>query len=177
MIRIMKTIELKSKYIIQPAQISQEKKIINFLRKTWQQLKFPEELFQYLPQNLDRYWIDGGSHFQVIMRSNKIMGTISFLPLLSRLDTDVCFLKNFYMHQDMRGLGFGKKMLTSCLENAVEKGYSRVYLETDSILHTALNFYKKYGFEVLPSPLLQTGHPCDTFMLADIDTVLQKLYE
>jgi putative acetyltransferase len=49
-----------------------------------------------------------------------------------------------------RGLGIGKKLLAHAIEYARSKGASRLYLETNSKLQTAIHVYESLGFRHLP---------------------------
>ena len=51
-----------------------------------------------------------------------------------------------YLHPSIRGKGLGKKLLERIIKTARELGYLRVYLETASILKTAVHLYENAGF-------------------------------
>jgi ribosomal protein S18 acetylase RimI-like enzyme len=51
-----------------------------------------------------------------------------------------------WVHADLRGKGYGKKLLCNIEERAVERGCSHVVLDTLSF--QAPGFYKKLGYEV-----------------------------
>ncbi len=47
---------------------------------------------------------------------------------------------------DLQRTGIGGKVLRALLDRAVQLGYSRVVLETSADWHSAVGFYKHYGF-------------------------------
>jgi N-acetylglutamate synthase-like GNAT family acetyltransferase len=51
-------------------------------------------------------------------------------------------------------LGYGKKLLNRIKLNAKKNGFNRINL---SSVNTAMNFYKKQGFQKTPRTLLQTN--------------------
>ena len=88
------------------------------------------------------------------------------VKLLSSLDDSICELQKMYFSIDLRGKGYGKKLLSKCLEAAQEMGYKYCYLETLSQLETAVNLYKQNAFKNLDTPLGNTGHnSCQVWML------------
>jgi putative acetyltransferase len=88
------------------------------------------------------------------------------VKLLSSLDDSICELQKMYFSIDLRGKGYGKKLLNKCLEAAQEMGYKYCYLETLSQLETAVKLYKQNAFKNLDTPLGNTGHnSCQVWML------------
>jgi putative acetyltransferase len=72
--------------------------------------------------------------------------------------TSVCELQKMYLAPDIRGKGYGKKLMKVCLEAAKSMGYKQCYLETLSELKAAQELYKRYGFEYLNTAIGNTGH-------------------
>ena len=71
-----------------------------------------------------------------------------------------------YFHPDIRGQGFGKRLLDLCMNSAKKFNYKFCYLESASQLKTALTLYEKNGFEHLDTPRGYTGHTiCGIYML------------
>ena len=69
------------------------------------------------------------------------------IKALAGEETSVCELQKMYLAPDMRGKGYGKKLMKVCLEAAKSMGYKQCYLETLSELKVAQNLYKNYGFD------------------------------
>ena len=51
-----------------------------------------------------------------------------------------------YLATASRGHGFGRRLLEHALSRARELGFSRVVLETASVLREAVALYERYGF-------------------------------
>jgi putative acetyltransferase len=51
-----------------------------------------------------------------------------------------------YLRRSYRGKGWGKFLLEHALAEASQLGFTRMVLETASVLKEAINLYKSYGF-------------------------------
>jgi putative acetyltransferase len=80
------------------------------------------------------------------------------IKALAGEETSVCELQKMYLAADIRGKGYGKKLMKVCLEAAKSMGYKQCYLETLSELKAAQELYKRYGFEYLNTAIGNTGH-------------------
>lgn len=108
------------------------------------------------------------SAFFVVEKDGEVYGCGGIGPL-SGGDEDTCELKKMYFLPELRGHGFGKKMIDASFEAAKSKGYSKMYLETVDRMKTANMLYQKMGFEKLASNLGNTGHGgCDTYYLKSL---------
>jgi putative acetyltransferase len=75
-----------------------------------------------------------------------------------------------YLLPHVRGIGLGKKLISDCLEAAIQRGYRNVYLETMPELKDALKTYAKFGFNYLKGPMGNSGHfGCELWMLKKIE--------
>lgn len=84
------------------------------------------------------------------------------------LPSDTCELVKMYLTPSARGTGLGKKIITLCLEKALEQGFSKVYLETMPELRQAVSVYERFGFTHLSGPMGNTGHfGCDVWMILE----------
>jgi putative acetyltransferase len=73
-----------------------------------------------------------------------------------------CELRKMYLLPAARGLGAGKALLARCIEEARERGYRRMYLETLTGMDAAQRLYERFGFRRLGAPMGATGHfGCD----------------
>ena len=95
--------------------------------------------------------------------SGEVLGCGGIGPLIGG-GADVCELKKMYFLPAVRGLGFGQKMVTTCLEKAKALGYRQCYLETLVRMEQANRLYQKMGFEKICGPMGATGHGgCDSW--------------
>lgn len=102
--------------------------------------------------------------FFVIEEEAKIVGCAGVAQLDNYVG-NICELQKMYFLEAARGRGFGKAMITICLERAQEFGYEGCYLETMPYMEAAQKLYKQMGFEYLDRPLGNTGHySCPVWM-------------
>lgn len=91
--------------------------------------------------------IDGNYHrrggcFDVLLASGRIIGSVALFPV----DGDTVELRKMYLDGAFRGRGLGKMLLEHAMARAKELGFSRVFLETATVLREAVALYKQYGF-------------------------------
>ena len=84
--------------------------------------------------HFDRFWC--------LLSENKVLGTVA----VKRLDETTSELKALYLAPELRGKGYGYKMLDLAVLFAREKGYKRIVLDSMSKYDAALKLYEKYGF-------------------------------
>lgn len=106
--------------------------------------------------------------FWVVEQHGQILGCGGIAPLLAG-DPCVCELRKMYFRQALRGLGFGKKLLTLCLEWARENEFTGCYFETVERMTTASKLYRHFGFQELDQPMGKTGHSgCDRWCYLEL---------
>lgn len=111
-----------------------------------------------------------GSAYFVAIFKDQIIGGCGIFPT-EGLPEGCCELVKMYLHQSVRGRGFGRHLIAHTLEKAKEAGYSQVYLETMPELRKAVSVYEKFGFSYLDGPLGSSGHfGCDVWMIRDISS-------
>ena len=80
-----------------------------------------------------------------------------------------CELVKLYLLPEMRGQGLGLMLMEKCFQQAIDFGYSQMYLETMPELRSAIGLYEKAGFTYLPGPLGRSGHfGCDLWMTKNL---------
>jgi len=110
---------------------------------------------------------DPRSIFYVIESEDKILGCGGIAQLAGG-DEDVCELKKMYFYPELRGKGYGRKLMDLLLKDAPRLGYKKCYLETVERMQRANDLYNKYGFTKLSSQEGNTGHcGCDTFYIKE----------
>ena len=81
---------------------------------------------------------------------------------------EVCELQKMYCLPETRGTGISHELMEIALEYA-KKYYKRCYIETLSNMMAANKFYKKYGFNKLDKPLVETEHnACDVWYIKEL---------
>ncbi|MEL4308767.1 GNAT family N-acetyltransferase [Joostella sp. CR20] len=101
----------------------------------------------------------------VLESDEKIVGGAGIARLENEGDA-YCELQKMYFLNEVRGKGYGMKMMQTCLNEAKEMGYKFCYIETMPYMEDAQKLYKKAGFEYLDAPMGNTGHySCSVWML------------
>ncbi len=104
----------------------------------------------------------------VVEVDSKILGGGGIAPLLGG-EPGICELRKMYFMAELRGQGFGQKIMNLCLEAARAYGYKKCYLETLKSMDAAQILYRKNGFTQIPNGLGNTGHfSCDAWYLKDL---------
>ena len=169
--RALRQVRLQSDYTLRPIQAADNKQVAKVIRKVMTEfgavgegysINDPEVDSMYESYNLDH------SAFFVIEKAGKILGCGGIAPLEGATE-GVCELRKMYFFPELRGLGFGKRLLKKCLEAAIERGYKQCYLETLERMWQANKLYEKMGFKPLTCQMGATGHnACDRFLVLDL---------
>lgn len=108
------------------------------------------------------------SAYNIALINGQIVGGGGIYPT-EGLPEDTCELVKMYLVPEARGTGLGSKMISLCLEQAQENGFSKVYLETMTELKAALKVYERMGFAYLDGPMGNSGHfGCPLWMLRSL---------
>jgi putative acetyltransferase len=98
----------------------------------------------------------------------KVVGGSGVFPTPG-LPVGCCELVKLYLLSEMRGQGLGLLLMEKCFQQAINFGFTQMYLETMPELRTAIGLYEKAGFSFLPGPLGRSGHfGCDLWMIKNL---------
>jgi len=141
---------------IQPDEVAVAKQLIyRVAHKVFHDTRSLEESIafyegQRLMQDIDELqqtYFDNDGVFLVMTDDDQIIGT----GAIRKIDNDICELKRVWFLFEYHGKGLGYRMMQELLSFAREKGYSRIWLETDQeYQNRAFNFYKRLGFYEIP---------------------------
>lgn len=108
------------------------------------------------------------SRYLVAESDGHLLGGAGIYPL-DGAASSVCELQKMYLKPMARGMGLGRRLIETCLDQARVEGYRSCYLETMPELEQALNVYAHLGFKYLDHPMGSTGHyACGLWMLREI---------
>ena len=94
--------------------------------------------------DIETNYINRGGVFEVLETTDgKILGTVGLFPI----NTETVELRKMYFDKQLRGQGIGKQTLQRMIDYALQQGFKRIYLETNSVLREAIGLYLKFGFE------------------------------
>jgi putative acetyltransferase len=162
--------ETHQKYIIRLIEKRHNEQIGDIIRTVMTEFGAVGTGYSIMDNEVDRMYeaySDRAKYF-VVEKDGKILGGSGVAQLLNG-DADTCELKKMYFLEELRGLGFGEKLLELCLEAAKELGYKKCYLETLSHMHAAQRLYEKFGFKKLDKPMGNTGHfKCNSWYVRDV---------
>ncbi|MCB0478822.1 MAG: GNAT family N-acetyltransferase [Crocinitomicaceae bacterium] len=115
----------------------------------------------------DFYHKIGGIYF-IATEKGELIGGAGIAPLKG--DASVWELQKMYLKRSARGKGVGKKLIESCIQNAMSRKLDFLYIETLDSMKEANAMYQKYGFKKIDSPIGNTGHfGCDRYYLLNIN--------
>lgn len=110
-----------------------------------------------------------GSAYWVVTDASRIWGGGGIAPL-EGADSRVCELQKMYFSRQLRGLGWGDRLIRKAMARAHALGYDSMYLETMPHMKAAQNLYRRHGFQYLDRHRGRTGHTaCTVWMEKEID--------
>ncbi|MBR5358807.1 MAG: GNAT family N-acetyltransferase [Clostridiales bacterium] len=100
--------------------------------------------------------------FWCLLDGSEVVGTVA----IKKIDDSTAEMKSLYLSSELRGQGYGYKLLDSAVKYAGEKGYKRVVLDSMSKYADALKLYERYGFK--PTARYNDNKFADVFMEYDM---------
>jgi GNAT superfamily N-acetyltransferase len=106
-----------------------------------------EEFEAYVAKALSEFVIrkDNKEKIWIIENESKVKGSVT----LTKVTVTIAQLRWFFVDEELRGMGYGKKLMEQLLSFAKSSGYSEIILWTTYELSEAAYIYKKYGFELI----------------------------
>ena len=148
--------------------------LATIIRQTLKEFKADKPGTVYFDESTDHlsdlFQTENSKYF-VASAGDKLLGGAGIFPTKG-LPEDTLELVKMYLVPEARGYGLGRTLILKCIEQARNRGFKRIYLETMPELDKAVKAYEKLGFVLLDSPLGDSGHhSCDLWMVKDIDQI------
>lgn len=83
----------------------------------------------------------------IVSFNDRIEGGIAIDGIKAR--TDGAHLRWFILSQEVRGRGFGHRLMEEAVSFCKKKDYRKIYLQTFEGLHAARHLYEKFGFRLV----------------------------
>ena len=114
---------------------------------------FTEKCFEELgkkfePDGRHSFYNDIEGYFEVffcLTVGDRVAGTVA----VKRLDDHTAELKALYLSKELRGRGYGKKLLDEAVGSAMKLGFKSIVLDSMSKYKEALRLYEKAGFKYI----------------------------
>ena len=74
-------------------------------------------------------------------------GTVAGTVALKKIDDKTAELKSLYLDKDLRGQGWGSKLMQYAINFANDSGYKTIVLDSMSQYKEALKLYERFGFK------------------------------
>jgi putative acetyltransferase len=115
--------------------------------------------------DLEGCYIARGGRFDVLVsEAGEVLGSVGLYP--DPHEPGTVELRKMYLHPSVRGNGWGKRLLEHALAHARRMGFTRMTLETASVLREAISLYVRYGFQ--PRPERPKSCRCDQTYALDL---------
>jgi putative acetyltransferase len=148
--------------------------LAKMIRKVFEEHDAPKKGTVYsdpITDNLYELFQTPGSILWVAEINNEIIGCCGVFPT-NGLPVNCAELVKFYLSQDVRGKGIGKKLMQKSIQSAKDFKYTQLYLESLPQFSKAVSIYEKQGFEKLNQPLGNSGHiTCNIWMLKELNQI------
>lgn len=161
----------QSRFQIRPIEQQDNPKVARLIREVMTEYQAVGEGYSIMDPEVDQmyeaYHNDQSAFFVITQNEENILGCGGIGPLTGADGT--CELKKMYFSPDLRGMGFGKKLVQLCLDAAKERAYKKCYLETIDRMWQANLLYQKMGFTKLSCPMGNTGHgACEAYYVMEL---------
>ena len=141
---------------IKPYKDTQKQELFSFTKECFEQLNKQFEpngrhkAYNDINTNFERFWC--------LTDNNKIKGTVA----ITKLNNQTAELKALYLDPNLRGQGWGYKLLNEAVTYAKQQGYKRIVLDSMTKYKQAQKLYQRYGFT--PTDRYNDNPYADVFM-------------
>ena len=120
-------------------------------------------------EHLSRYYDENPEKREYLIATDESGEVIGGVGIAEFNDFENCAeIQKLYLSDKAKGKGMGKQLMQAAEETARQKGYSKLYLETHSVLKVAIGLYEKIGFYEIEKPKAVLHTTMDRFYMKDI---------
>jgi putative acetyltransferase len=157
--------------IIRKIQSSDNRILAEIIRAVFIEHDAPQQGTVYSDPTTDdlfQYFQTKKATLFVAELNDKIVGCCGIYPT-EGLATSCTELVKFYIQHSARGKGVGKALMEHSVSEALNLGYTEMYIESLPDFTKAVRIYEKQGFQRLKQPLGNSGHTtCNIWMLKQL---------
>ncbi len=132
-------VEFKEKYTKQFTNLNFE-----WLEKYFYIEDYDREVLTH-PQ---KYILDQGGTILFALIGNDVIGTVALI----KRGEGVFELSKMAVTEEFQGMKIGQKLMIACINFGKERGWNRLFLDSNRKLKPAMNLYTKMGFVEIPVP-------------------------
>ncbi len=161
---------IKEEVYIRPIQTKDDERIAKIIRDSLERVHLDVPGTAYFDQNLDhlsQYYQKEKRWYWVLENNQRVLGGIGLE------ECDIFFqcveVQKCYLCLDARNKGYGNLLMEMVEEQALQKGYKMLYLETHSVLKPAIGLYKKRGFKEIKRPSCIIHSAMDHFFVKRLE--------
>lgn len=135
---------------------------------TYGEQNTPENLQKYLDEHfneeqLKQELLTPNTHFLLAEFEKLIIGYAKLrVNTKEFLGKNTIELERIYINKTFHGKSFGISLIQECVNLAEELQFDSIWLGVWEYNHKAINFYKKYGFEICGEHIFQFGEEAQT---------------
>lgn len=117
------------------------------LNYEWLEKHFDIEAYdRQVLNNPQKYILDNGGYIYFAIVDGLVAGTVA---LINR-GKEGYELSKMGVTEQFQGLRIGQKLMYACIHFAGQKGITRLFLDSNTVLKPAINLYNKVGFREIP---------------------------
>ncbi|OKH27684.1 GNAT family N-acetyltransferase [Chroogloeocystis siderophila] len=113
--------------------------------------------------DVENYYLTTKGEFWVIQQDDRLVGTGGYYPVMR--GEQAVEIRKMYLLPHVRGLGLGKYLLQQLEKAIAARGFRQIWIETASVLTTAVKLYESYGYQ--PASGVETAR-CDRVYVKQI---------
>lgn len=77
-------------------------------------------------------------------------------------------MQKLYLSEEAKGKGYGRELIERIEKEALEHGYKQLYIETHTVLATAIKVYEHMGYSRIEKPANINHSAMNCFMVKDL---------